>query len=153
MKTTTTPLDHATLVSLLTYRDGKLFWAETGVEAGHKVCSGRYTGVGIRRVVYRRSRIVWFYHHKEWPRFHIDHINGDGHDDRIENLRDVSIRENNCNMPVHRNGRLPGATLDKQLKTRPWFARIKINGRAKFLGQFPTELDAHLAYMKAKEAL
>ena len=32
-----------------------------------------------------------------------------------------------------------------------WVARIRINGRQEYLGIFPTELEAHHAYQKAKE--
>lgn len=41
-------------------------------------------------------RVVWFLHHGYWPK-EIDHINRDGRDNRIENLRDVSHHVNVMN--------------------------------------------------------
>ena len=42
-------------------------------------------------------RIVWALYYKEWPSDQIDHINGLGRDNRIENLRVVSHQGNQRN--------------------------------------------------------
>ena len=71
-----------------------------------------------------KRRIDVFLHHVVWalckgcfPVEQIDHINGDKHENRIENLREVSGSENNLNMlhpwkPNAKTG-LPGVVSDK----------------------------------------
>jgi len=56
----------------------------------------------------KQSAIVWFLVHGVWPEGEtIDHINGDSFDDRIENLRIATRRENAQNM-----GPTPGSKFD-----------------------------------------
>ena len=83
--------------------------------------------------------------------FVVDHINGNGLDNRRENLRIVSIRENGWNRKEHRSGRLVGACLKKG-STR-WQSSIVINGKKKYLGYFDTELAAHEAYKAEAQKL
>jgi hypothetical protein len=74
----------------------------------------------------------------------IDHINGDRIDNRIENLRVVSHRQNNQNKGIHRKGHLVGAGFYKRYGK--YRARIRINSKLIFLGYFKTEQEAHEAY-------
>ena len=72
--------------------------------------------MGGRRVVVRLHQVVWVLNHGRLPRM-IDHINGDGHDNRIENLREVSYSENDSNRllpwrPNRKTG-LPGVCQNK----------------------------------------
>lgn len=80
---------------------------------------------------------------------YIDHINGVRCDNRLDNLRIVTSRENSQNKVCHRQGKLVGASLRNKginLK-KPWQSAIKINGKRKSLGYFATELEAHQTYM------
>lgn len=80
---------------------------------------------------------------------HIDHIDGNGLNNKIENLRKVSHRENHCNKKIHRDGKLPGCYFNKT--QRVWFSRICINGKKIWLGSYKTENEAHIAYVKYKQ--
>jgi hypothetical protein len=94
-------------------------------------------------------RLAWFYMHGVFPTNEIDHINGNPLDNRIVNLRDVLHRENQQNRKEHRLGRLVGAN-----KVRgKWRARAAIGGKMVHLGYFPSEQEAHDAYIKALEAI
>lgn len=137
------------LKSKLTYNKytGKFTWKHSGKEAGFPVANGRYWGIGINNKTYRRARLAWLYVYGQFPKQYADHINGDKMDDRIENIRDISVRENNSNLTRHRNGYLVGTTYHKNRKSnKKWVARCKTKGITKFLGYYKTQEEAHEAY-------
>lgn len=74
----------------------------------------------------------------------VDHINGDILDNRIKNLRVVSIRENQQNRKIHREeNRLVGAHVDNKW----WRAQVTYKSKKKYLGRYDTEIEAHTAYL------
>lgn len=113
------------------------------------VCLHGYITFMIYRKSYKAHRLAWLYVHGEWPSKLMDHINGNKTDNRIENLRLVSSRQNNQNRKSHRLGRLQGCHKIKNL----WQARILINGVRKNLGCYKTEQQAHEAYLHALSKL
>jgi len=81
----------------------------------------------------------------------IDHINGNGLDNRRQNLRIATRSENGANKPkYHRGGysKYKGVTKANS-NTRPWAAWIKEGGESIHLGHFLTEEQAALAYNEA----
>jgi hypothetical protein len=76
-----------------------------------------------------------------------DHKNGNTLDNRKENLRAGTQRQNCQNKASHRAGRLVGTRFHPVLKK--WQARIVVDKARKSLGYFKTEQEAHEAYMKA----
>lgn len=81
----------------------------------------------------------------------VDHINGLRSDNRLENLRMVTPRQNSQNSLYHRNGGLIGTSYEKRRDR--WVSYITLNGKQKFLGYFDTELEAHDAYLNALNEL
>ena len=80
----------------------------------------------------------------------VDHINGDGLDNRSENLRIISHRENIGN---NRNKRLGlcksqfvGVSKEKRNLKKPWKAQARINGKSVSIGMYTTPLEASIAY-------
>ena len=82
---------------------------------------------------------------------HTDHINGNGLDNRRENLRVVTCRQNQQNQHVITTSKYPGVHWHKRYQK--WQAQIWIEGKNRFLGYFDDENDAYHAYCGACAAL
>lgn len=63
-----------------------------------------YRNVVIDGRGYKAHRLMWLLCTGAWPEFVVDHINGDRHDNRLANLRDVPHAENQRNQSFHRAG-------------------------------------------------
>lgn len=94
--------------------------------------TGRYTSIRLHAFI------------TGWP--FVDHINGDGLDNRRGNLREASHSTNgfNAGLPAHNTSGRKGVTWDK--RSRRWQAQIMVNRRNIFLGQFDDLDDAGRAY-------
>ena len=53
-------------------------------------------------------RLIWLYHTGVWPKKHIDHINGNPSDNRLENLREATRSQNLLNRGVQKNNKSTG---------------------------------------------
>lgn len=94
----------------------------------------------------------------------IDHKDGNGLNNQRENLRRATISQNNANKRATGNSSFLGVhyKIYKNKKRKDgtrssaefpkWYSSIRINGKSKFIGHFPTEEEAARAYdFKAKE--
>jgi hypothetical protein len=79
----------------------------------------------------------------------IDHVNGNGLDNRRSNLRPADHSQNAMNRRkiTGTSSRYKGVGYHKYLQK--WRAYIKVNGRSISLGYFDNEKDAALAYDEA----
>lgn len=75
----------------------------------------------------------------------VDHINGDGLDNRRANLRVCTRGENLRNRKVHRTS-ASGFKGVRRQNGRRWQATITAHGRTHFLGMFDTAEEAARAY-------
>lgn len=75
---------------------------------------------------------------------HIDHINGNKVDNRIENLREVTNQQNHFN-----ETKAKGYSWHKGAKK--WMAQISFNKKTMYIGLFDKEEEAHEAYLNAKK--
>lgn len=79
----------------------------------------------------------------------VDHINGNGLDNRKENLR-VCTRSNNLmNSNKPRGEGLTSKYKGVNKSGKNWRAEIRINRQGIYLGTFKTEIEAMLAYNEA----
>lgn len=78
-----------------------------------------------------------------------DHINGNKLDNRKENLRLCSQRQNSMNSHETKNSssKFKGVSLFK--RDSNWSSGITVNGKKKHLGYFLSETDAAAAYNEA----
>ena len=83
----------------------------------------------------------------------VDHINGIKWDNRLENLRYVTHRENSFyyrkNQKLKTTSKYVGVSFDKS--TNKWVSLIQEKGKNYNLGSFFSEEDAHKAYLIALE--
>jgi len=117
-----------------------------------------YRGRRGHRYATRHERGKTILMHREvlglLPGLVTDHINGDGLDNRRENLRACTHRENLSNRRVALNNTsgTPGVGFDSSKRgSKQWRARIKVNGRRHHLGWFRLKEDAVKAYWAAAE--
>jgi hypothetical protein len=131
--------------------------AMPGANAGADTGNG-YLSVKLFSITYKVHRIAWAYFHGEWPSTGIDHINGNGTDNRISNLRLATQAENNQNFTQLRQGKtsqFQGVYWAKPYgnKRGRWRAIIGVNGKKVNLGSFQFESEAVEAYERAKREL
>lgn len=77
----------------------------------------------------------------------IDHIDGNGLNNTRENLRFVTLSENQRNRRPNKNSYSGYKGVVKGTYNK-WYARIFINGETKFLGSFNSEIEAAVEYDK-----
>ena len=126
--------------------------AHAGDRAGSLHRTG-YWHVAVKGKYYKAHRLVWLLINKEWPSKCLDHINGDGADNRIENLRLASHAENNQNTPRIRQNTSGHVGVDFHQRTGKWRARISVAKQVTHLGLFDSKDDAIAAYLEAKTKL
>lgn len=83
----------------------------------------------------------------------IDHINGDGLDNRRCNLRACNASENLANMAGRSKHKFKGVSLDNKKRFSPWRARIRKDNQLIDLGYYPSAELAGAAYDGAAKAL
>ncbi len=149
-------LTHERLREVLGYdqQAGALIWLKTlsvrgpaGKVAGGLRPDGRRQ-IRIDGTLYLTSRLVWFWHHGEFPPLEVDHANCDPLDNRIENLRLATRKLNEANKrPYGKLGYPKGVYYD--VRRGNYHARVKTNGRFTYLGAFSTPDAASAAYAVA----
>lgn len=150
-------LEISELKNLLDYNQGTgmFVWKvdhgpkyKAGTDAGY-VGQG-YVRIYIKRKSYQAHRLAWLYVHGEWPKGEIDHINRDGTDNRIVNLRDVTHSQNMINKGPKSNNTTghPGVQYDRQ--RNKYRAVVAREGRKYCGGRHPT-IEAAIAARKRLE--
>lgn len=82
----------------------------------------------------------------------IDHINGNGLDNRRENLRLATSSQNQANKGKGRNNTTGRKGVFWNKNTKKWYSQITVNRKIIFIGLFNTLDEAYEAYCKkAKE--
>jgi hypothetical protein len=111
--------------------------------------SNGYLALHVAGRRYKAHRLAWMYVYGDWPKSHIDHINGDKADNRITNLRDVDRSTNLQNMRLATKRNSVGLMGVYPVKGR-YTSKIMVNGASRYLGCFKTAEEAHAAYLEAK---
>jgi len=113
-----------------------------GCIANNGTANKNYRSIKLNNKTYLAHRLAWLYVYGKFPDNHIDHIDGNGLNNRISNLRDVTVMENHKNVRRQSNNTSghSGVVYDKSRKK--WKAEIKINNKSIYLGRFECFNDA-----------
>jgi len=155
-------IEHAKLLEYLDYDPdtGIFVWrsrppnanrVKIGEEAGGQTADTRK---GLYRTIMllgvRRYTHQWavFYMTGKWPSKHIDHINGNGLDNRYSNLRLCDPHENHQNRKneFNKHGYVGVAFVNGYYR-----AGVTVKGKYITLGHYRTPEEAHQAYLEGKK--
>jgi hypothetical protein len=112
-----------------------------------------YWRIAINCSRYSAHRLAWLYVYGSWPKDQIDHINRIRHDNRISNLREVTISQNLQNVGLRTDNTSGYKGVCWSNKHRKWQAQIKINNVYLCLGRFKSLDDAIAVRKQAEEQL
>lgn len=140
------------VTGLFTWRDNRVhdssnnIFIRAGTLAGHIRPCGRssYSQIKVDNKLYRAHRLAWLYVYGHIPQM-IDHIDGDGTNNAISNLRKCTPVQNGANRRICRRNTsgYKGATKCGN----KWRALIKKDGKNYHLGLFDDVASAHAAYI------
>lgn len=140
------------------HEDGQLRWLNgrlAGSIAGSSYQCKRtsYKTITINGVKLRAHRAAWALFYGAWPDGQIDHIDGNGLNNRIDNLRVVSNRQNRLNSrrPNTNKSGVTGVYL--RTESTSWRAQIYNNGKKVILGDTPDFFEAVCMRKSAERSL
>jgi hypothetical protein len=137
-------LDFETAKRLFEYlpMTGDLIWkvnlgshGKIGNVAGYTNTRG-YRRIGIYGKYYKAHRIVYLLHYGVWPAGHIDHMNSNKSDNRIENLRVVNNTSNSRRQKKRIDNTSGFTGVYYSLKDNRYKAEIRVNNKRLHLGRF-----------------
>lgn len=133
---------------------GLIIDRRTGAEAGRVEVNRNtsYRRISFCVMEFRGHRIAWLLFHGSWPSGQVDHVDGDGLNNRIANLRCVTHSQNQRNQRLGKRNRsgVLGVSWDSQHSS--WQAHIWIDGKRKHIGRFKRLKHAAAARAAAAEA-
>lgn len=119
-------------------------WAGKPAGTPVKALGGQrvYLAVRISKVAYMAHRLIWILMTGRPPLNVIDHVDGDGLNNRWENLRDVSLEENPRNCAIS-SANTSGATgVYWHAQASKWSVQARYRGISRFGGLFVDKADA-----------
>ena len=110
-----------------------------------------YIYIGYKSRKTSAQRLAWVMTYGCWPKGHIDHINGIKTDNRLCNLRDVTLSENQQNRFGPQKNNKSGFLGVGLYKNGKFVASLRVNGKRVYKKAFKTAEEAYIAYLKAKK--
>lgn len=141
------------------FQSGKLYWLERPsggmARRGAAIFNARqankeatsldkhgYLRIAIKGKTLFAHRVIWALAYDEWPSMALDHINGNKSDNRLDNLRLVSVSENGRNQSLSAVSTSGVTGVCRDRRPGQWQAYIRVNGRKVHLGTFASLEDA-----------
>lgn len=130
-------------------------WNKThaGKPAGNYDPKAGYVRVTIDYVGFLAHRLAWVLVHGSEPEGPIDHIDGDGLNNRLSNLRVVTAQQNQQNQAKRVDNKSGVTGVFYRADRGKWMASIRVNGKSQNIGHFDSMQDAATARQQAERAL
>lgn len=153
-----TKITQERLKELFEYREDGTFMrkvstsnrVKAGDTVGWKTCGGKYIGLTVNGKTTYMHRMVFLYHHGHLPQY-IDHIDGDGTNNKIENLREATQSQNLCNIKRKSNNKSGVKNVIWCASNKKWGVFLKVNGKQTYFGVYPDLELAELVAIEARE--
>jgi hypothetical protein len=107
-----------------------------------------YIRICVNRKFYYLHQLAWFYCHGKWSKM-IDHLDGDGTNNKLENLRSCTYSENMGNSKVYSTNKSGFKGVHWHKLKNKWGSQIVIASKNINLGYFINKEDAYAEYCKA----
>ncbi|MCV6589352.1 MAG: HNH endonuclease [Marinobacterium sp.] len=119
-----------------------------GKPAG-RVAKHGYKQIKLNGKFYRAHRVVWCWHFGHWPSTYIDHRNQSKTDNRIENLREATNGQNQCNKKRRKDNTSGHVGVVWDYRANRWKAAVTKNHKKYHAGSFTNKTEA----IKARDIL
>lgn len=134
---------------VFTWLQAESIRVRAGTEAGATPSPRGYRRIQIDKVRYYAHVLAWFYMMGTWRPDEIDHKDRDGLNNRWNNLRLATRKQNNENKMQYRR-KNPGVKGVYQSGSK-WYASIMHNKTQHYLGTFETLAEAQVARRAAEK--
>lgn len=135
-----------------TYRSFRSWNAKNaGKQAGnvHKCTRGKkYVCIKVNGKTYKAHRLAFLYMTGSFPTDDVDHLSGDGTDNRWSIIREATKHQNGCNKKLPSNN--TSGVMGVGLSSGRWQATIKVKQKNIYLGKFSDFFEAVCARKSAE---
>jgi hypothetical protein len=111
-----------------------------------------YAKIRINNKLYSAHRLAWLYVYGYVPKI-IDHINRNRADNRIENLREVSVNQNQWNSNIRKDNKSGIKGVSFNTTKNKWVVQCTKNNKKYHGGYFNNIEEAKIASLKMIERL
>jgi hypothetical protein len=101
-----------------------------------------YRAVSILRRVFMSHRVAWLLHYGVWPTMRLDHRDGNGLNNRIDNLREVTNQQNGMNTKLRIDSKTGVSGIRWHKLAKKWNVRITVHNQEIYLGLYENFEDA-----------
>jgi hypothetical protein len=117
-----------------------------GKEAGGAPRVDGYQYVSLFCTKFRTSRVAWALYTGAWPVNEVDHFDRNRSNDRFSNLRPATKSQNGINKSKKLGTTSSYRGVHYNTQRGSWMVQIAIDKRQKYLGLYPTEIEAAFIY-------
>ena len=121
----------------------------SNVKGKHRIA---FLSIKGKLIHFVESNAIWYLYTGEWPTLEIDHIDGNPHNNKKDNLRLVTRSQQQMNRIAGKSGRQNKGVYKRDYGNK-WSAQIWINGICKNLGTYTSEEEASEVRELATEML